>query len=117
MCTCLFLECQYSSISFFLFFPYAPPNDRNMNQWSLFIIENILIRLLSADMCSAADIITRCLVFSLGERKTRLWLQVGRFLHTKARHLHQSSINLSSRHFGPGTNSIWDRRGHIYGRG
>lgn len=33
----------------FCSFPYAPPNDRNMNQWSLFIPENVLIRLLSAD--------------------------------------------------------------------
>lgn len=56
----------------FFFYPYAPPNDRNMNQWSLFIFENMLIRLLSADMCILSDIITRCRVFCLGDRKTSL---------------------------------------------
>ena len=69
-------ECVCSCISFPLLLPYAPTNDRNMNQRSLFIIPKTLIRLLSTDMCIPADIITRCLVFCLGDRKTCLWAQL-----------------------------------------
>lgn len=43
-----------------------------MNSDMLLVIQNTL-RQLSATMCSPADIITRCLVFGLGNRETCLW--------------------------------------------
>lgn len=89
--------------------------------WSSLIIQNTLISRLSTGMCIPADIITRCLVFCLGNRETCLWAQLqqwrklnerGWFMHTMARHLHEIPINLSGRHLGPGTNFIWDCQSH-----